>query len=100
MNKKPMKKYKIAVLDDYQNAALECVDWSVLRHRSAKCRRAFTKRSTKIQSRIFGSGSTPARSSALEAYFVKLTSMLCKYESERWNYDIFATSLRLRTPET
>src|SRR5260370_714868 len=26
MNKKPMKKYKIAVLDDYQNAALECAD--------------------------------------------------------------------------
>src|ERR1700738_4274302 len=31
MNKKPMKKYKIAVLDDYQNAALESADWSVLR---------------------------------------------------------------------
>src|ERR1700693_3171663 len=27
----PMKKYKIAVLDDYQNAALESADWSVLR---------------------------------------------------------------------
>ncbi len=26
MNKKPMKKYKIAVLDDYQNAALECAE--------------------------------------------------------------------------
>src|SRR5260370_17031607 len=26
-----MKKYKIAVLDDYQNAALESADWSVLR---------------------------------------------------------------------
>src|SRR5258706_3562519 len=26
----PMKKYKIAVLDDYQNAALESADWSVL----------------------------------------------------------------------
>ncbi|HWY09464.1 MAG TPA: hypothetical protein VNY24_21570 [Candidatus Acidoferrales bacterium] len=25
-----MKKYKIAVLDDYQNAALESADWSVL----------------------------------------------------------------------
>jgi phosphoglycerate dehydrogenase-like enzyme len=27
----PMKKYKIAVLDDYQNVALEYADWSVLR---------------------------------------------------------------------
>src|SRR6202171_423734 len=26
----PMKKYKIAVLDDYQNAALESADWSAL----------------------------------------------------------------------
>jgi phosphoglycerate dehydrogenase-like enzyme len=26
-----MKKYQIAILDDYQNAALECADWSVLR---------------------------------------------------------------------
>jgi hypothetical protein len=26
----PMKKYKIAVLDDYQNAAIESTDWSVL----------------------------------------------------------------------
>src|ERR1700720_631037 len=26
----PMKRYKIAVLDDYQNAALESADWSVL----------------------------------------------------------------------
>ena len=26
-----MKKYKIAVLDDYQNVALESADWSVLR---------------------------------------------------------------------
>ena len=34
MNKKPMKKYKIAVLDDYQNAALECADWSVVRNRA------------------------------------------------------------------
>ena len=34
MNKKPMKKYKIAVLDDYQNAALERADWSVLRDRA------------------------------------------------------------------
>jgi hypothetical protein len=34
MNKKPMKKYKIAVLDDYQNVALECADWSVLRDRA------------------------------------------------------------------
>jgi len=25
-----MKKYKIAVLDDYQNVALESADWSVL----------------------------------------------------------------------
>src|SRR6202163_2962450 len=30
----PMKKYQIAVLDDYQNAALECADWSVLRERA------------------------------------------------------------------
>jgi phosphoglycerate dehydrogenase-like enzyme len=29
-----MKKYKIAVLDDYQNVALECADWSVLRDRA------------------------------------------------------------------
>src|ERR1700680_5222469 len=28
-----MKKYKIAVLDDYQNVALESADWSVLRDR-------------------------------------------------------------------
>jgi len=33
MNEKPMKKYKIAVLDDYQNA-VECADWSVLRDRA------------------------------------------------------------------
>jgi len=26
-----MKKYKIAVLDDYQDVALESADWSVLR---------------------------------------------------------------------
>ena len=25
----PMKKYKIAVLDDYQNVALESADWSL-----------------------------------------------------------------------
>jgi hypothetical protein len=25
-----MKKYKIAVLDDYQNAAIESTDWSAL----------------------------------------------------------------------
>src|SRR5207253_1667061 len=30
----PMKKYKIAVLDDYQNAAIESADWSVLRDRA------------------------------------------------------------------
>src|ERR1700674_2392424 len=30
----PMKKYKIAVLDDYQNVALKCADWSVLRDRA------------------------------------------------------------------
>src|SRR5712672_4596114 len=30
----PMKTYKIAVLDDYQNAALESADWSVLRDRA------------------------------------------------------------------
>src|ERR1700740_2283937 len=30
----PMKKYKIAILDDYQNAALESADWSVLRERA------------------------------------------------------------------
>ena len=29
-----MKKYKIAVLDDFQNAALESADWSVLRDRA------------------------------------------------------------------
>ncbi len=28
-----MKKYKIAVLDDYQDVALESADWSVLRDR-------------------------------------------------------------------
>src|SRR6201998_3078883 len=30
----PMKKYKIAVLDDYQNVALRSADWSVLRDRA------------------------------------------------------------------
>src|SRR3981189_680512 len=30
----PMKKYKIAVLDDYQNVAVESADWSVLRDRA------------------------------------------------------------------
>src|SRR6267378_4127879 len=30
----PMKKYKIAVLDDYQNAALDSADWSSLRDRA------------------------------------------------------------------
>src|SRR5260370_17122658 len=30
----PMKKYKIAVLDDYQNVALESADWSVIRDRA------------------------------------------------------------------
>jgi phosphoglycerate dehydrogenase-like enzyme len=29
-----MKKYKIAVLDDYQNVALTCADWSVFRDRA------------------------------------------------------------------
>ena len=29
-----MKKYKIAVLDDYQNVALESADWSILRDRA------------------------------------------------------------------
>jgi lactate dehydrogenase-like 2-hydroxyacid dehydrogenase len=29
-----MKKYKIAVLDDYQNVALESADWSLLRERA------------------------------------------------------------------
>jgi phosphoglycerate dehydrogenase-like enzyme len=29
-----MKRYKIAVLDDYQGVALECADWSVLRDRA------------------------------------------------------------------
>ena len=29
-----MKKYKIAVLDDYQNVALESADWSRLRDRA------------------------------------------------------------------
>jgi phosphoglycerate dehydrogenase-like enzyme len=32
--KMPIKKYKIAVLDDYQNIALESADWSVLRERA------------------------------------------------------------------
>src|SRR6202166_3566699 len=31
----PMKRYKIAVLDDYQNVALKSADWSVLRARGA-----------------------------------------------------------------
>src|SRR6202790_2495421 len=30
----PMKKYKIAVLDDYQNVALDSADWSALRDRA------------------------------------------------------------------
>src|SRR5437764_12720436 len=30
----PMKKYKIAILDDYQNVALESADWSVLHDRA------------------------------------------------------------------
>src|SRR3979490_1375270 len=30
----PMKKHKIAVLDDYQNTALESADWSALRDRA------------------------------------------------------------------
>src|SRR5229473_4033671 len=30
----PMRQYKIAVLDDYQNVALESADWSVLRDRA------------------------------------------------------------------
>src|SRR5438128_7682862 len=30
----PMKKYQIAVLDDYQDVALEIADWSVLRDRA------------------------------------------------------------------
>src|SRR3979409_626090 len=30
----PMKTYKIAVLDDYQNVALESADWSILRERA------------------------------------------------------------------
>src|SRR3979490_1098693 len=30
----PMKRYKIAVLDDYQHVALESADWSVLRDRA------------------------------------------------------------------
>jgi phosphoglycerate dehydrogenase-like enzyme len=34
MNKKPMKTHKIAVLDDYQNVALESADWSVLHDRA------------------------------------------------------------------
>src|SRR6266403_238587 len=29
-----MKKYLIAVRDDYQNVALESADWSVVRHRA------------------------------------------------------------------
>src|ERR1700719_1307504 len=34
MGRMPMKKYNIAVLDDYQNVALESTDWSVLRDRA------------------------------------------------------------------
>jgi phosphoglycerate dehydrogenase-like enzyme len=34
MNKESMKKYNIAVLDDYQNVALASADWSVLRNRA------------------------------------------------------------------
>src|SRR5260370_23998707 len=34
MGRMQMKKYKIAVLDDYQNVALESADWSVLRDRA------------------------------------------------------------------
>src|SRR4029077_2482985 len=34
MNNESMKKYNIAVLDDYQNVALESADWSVLRDRA------------------------------------------------------------------
>ena len=30
----PMKKYKIALMDDYQNVALKSADWSVLRDRA------------------------------------------------------------------
>jgi phosphoglycerate dehydrogenase-like enzyme len=30
----PMKKYKIAVLDDYQNVALDSADWSAIRERA------------------------------------------------------------------
>src|SRR6202140_1549380 len=30
----PMTRYKIAVLDDYQNAVFESADWSVLGHRA------------------------------------------------------------------
>jgi hypothetical protein len=29
-----MKKYKIALMDDYQNVALKSADWSVLRDRA------------------------------------------------------------------
>ena len=29
-----MKRYKVAVLDDYQNVALQSADWSVLRDRA------------------------------------------------------------------
>src|SRR6201999_2997368 len=34
MGGRPMNKYKIAVLDDYQNVALESADWSVLHDRA------------------------------------------------------------------
>ena len=34
MNKKPLTKYKIAVLDDYQSVALESADWPVLSDRA------------------------------------------------------------------
>ena len=108
----PMRKYQIAVLDDYQNVALESADWSVLRDRadiavfqnhladpdavierllpfdvvcvmrertplprnvierlpwrrriSATYRMVFTRRSTRIPSRMFGIGSTRIRGS-------------------------------------
>ena len=36
-----------------------------------------------------------ARGRAVEAYFVKLSAMLHKHGSGKWNYDIFAISSRL-----
>jgi hypothetical protein len=53
-----MKKYKIAVLDDYQNVALDSADWSVLRDRTdiAVPMRAIQAKTAVWQSRAGGNG--------------------------------------------